>query len=826
MKSCPRCHKTYDDSWGVCLECSVPLEDAMAARLADLESQAKKILAELDEIRKGNLLPPASASVRAGAPSEVSSAEPKEDTESRIGKYVLSKIGVMSVVAGVGFFLSYVFKYLSPLSKIGIGYAIAAVMMFLGTKTEKFEKYKWYGRGVICGAWVLTYFTTYAMYHIGATRILSSQLVDLLLLAGVVTAMVVHLIRYKSQGLLILVLFLGYITAGISQSAFFAFCYITILASAAAILLIRMNWHAVAGFSLLGAYITHYLWVRPHELAHPASIEFWISVGFLAVYWSVYNVVGFFLKANNEKEKNGLSAFLLVNSFLFGGMCFLQVRAYMPAWKAPFALSAAGILSILSLLSGYAKEKKEVRTAFVIAALAFASITIRFFAGEGTAYVFWFLEIPILFVAGFYLKDTFYRIAGAGLSVVTLFGMMAQFGIADDKVLLLGKEFPMTLFIYAAGVASFYLVRYAYVVNPWYSEDQEKESRYSNGFTLMATFVFACLAFYEVHSKLVTLTWSIGALFLFLVGFLLRDKIFRYSAIGLILVSLFRILTTDLAGVNTGYRIIVFIGLGLLLLGVSFWYTKMSAVLQSQKAGRSGANILTVLFISAISVSVLAAAYGSPSQFRKEDEAGKKEAVLTASFVAGKKLSAEETGFLRERKFERLENMLRAITLEKDGRNLDLYLRVLDLDIRSGEVYSRLGRYYADQGDKGKATQMYEKGITLDPEIKQWETRAMARSLAKLYKAAGNYKRAAQMYEKYILSHKNVEDLYELAICYDHLGEFDRALEKLNEAVKLDGGGPYVSEISSMRSDLYGKKEMLEAKEVKKAVEGPPQSAD
>lgn len=28
MKKCPKCSKTYDDSWGVCLSCSTQLEDA------------------------------------------------------------------------------------------------------------------------------------------------------------------------------------------------------------------------------------------------------------------------------------------------------------------------------------------------------------------------------------------------------------------------------------------------------------------------------------------------------------------------------------------------------------------------------------------------------------------------------------------------------------------------------------------------------------------------------------------------------------------------------------------------------------------------------
>jgi tetratricopeptide (TPR) repeat protein len=152
--------------------------------------------------------------------------------------------------------------------------------------------------------------------------------------------------------------------------------------------------------------------------------------------------------------------------------------------------------------------------------------------------------------------------------------------------------------------------------------------------------------------------------------------------------------------------------------------------------------------------------------------------------------------------------------LDKDGRNLELYTRSADLGLESVHVFERLGWYYHETGDKAKAVEMYEKVIAIDPTVKQWNTRQTARTLAKLYQALENYKRAAELYEKSLISNKNVEDLYGLALCYERLGKLDEALAKLNEAVGMPGG--YANEeIVDLRSDIYSRKVMLEKAEFK-----------
>jgi tetratricopeptide (TPR) repeat protein len=175
--------------------------------------------------------------------------------------------------------------------------------------------------------------------------------------------------------------------------------------------------------------------------------------------------------------------------------------------------------------------------------------------------------------------------------------------------------------------------------------------------------------------------------------------------------------------------------------------------------------------------------------------------------MAGNALSNEDVAFLRERKFRNLEKTLCALPLGRNSVHVDMYVRAIAMGVESKEVYRNLARYYGQNDRKSDALEMYEKGIALDPEIKQWDTRDMVRSAAKLYKDTGNYRKAAVYYEKYLAFSRNVPDLCELAVCYKNLGDYGKALERLNEAIRMDQRGSYAEEIRSLKNEIYGGKD-------------------
>lgn len=77
----------------------------------------------------------------------------------------------------------------------------------------------------------------------------------------------------------------------------------------------------------------------------------------------------------------------------------------------------------------------------------------------------------------------------------------------------------------------------------------------------------------------ISIFWSVYAVACVALGFRLRVAGLRYFGLALFAVTALKVMFVDLSQVQTGYRILSFLGLGLLLLGTSVLYAKLSPVL-------------------------------------------------------------------------------------------------------------------------------------------------------------------------------------------------------------------------------------------------------
>jgi uncharacterized membrane protein len=99
-------------------------------------------------------------------------------------------------------------------------------------------------------------------------------------------------------------------------------------------------------------------------------------------------------------------------------------------------------------------------------------------------------------------------------------------------------------------------------------------------FSLAATLLLTVLLFYEVRGNLLTIAWTVEGFALLAAGFALRERTFRVSGLGLLLVCLLKVFLIDLRGMDTLYRILSFIVLGVILLVVSFGYTRYREIVR------------------------------------------------------------------------------------------------------------------------------------------------------------------------------------------------------------------------------------------------------
>ena len=93
-------------------------------------------------------------------------------------------------------------------------------------------------------------------------------------------------------------------------------------------------------------------------------------------------------------------------------------------------------------------------------------------------------------------------------------------------------------------------------------------------FSLLASVLLAVLLFYEVSGSMLTMAWGVEAVALLAAGFPLRDRLQRLSGLFLFLICVMKLFLYDLRQLETINRILSFIVLGVILVSVSWIYTR------------------------------------------------------------------------------------------------------------------------------------------------------------------------------------------------------------------------------------------------------------
>lgn len=99
-------------------------------------------------------------------------------------------------------------------------------------------------------------------------------------------------------------------------------------------------------------------------------------------------------------------------------------------------------------------------------------------------------------------------------------------------------------------------------------------------YSLLASVLLVVLLYYEVSGGVLTIAWGAEALALLGAGFPLRDRLQRLSGLALFLVCVLKLFLYDLRQLETVNRILSFIVLGLILVGVSWMYTRFRERIQ------------------------------------------------------------------------------------------------------------------------------------------------------------------------------------------------------------------------------------------------------
>lgn len=333
--------------------------------------------------------------------------------EEALGTNWLNKLGIIILVIGVALFLAYQLRELGPQGKVTVGYTVSAVMLGCGVFFERRELWRVLARAGIAGGWSLVYFTTYALYHVPAAHVLSSEPVDLLLLLGVAAAMVAHTLRYRSQVVTGVAFLLAFTTINISRGNAYSLIASAILAAALAWIAVRRHWFEMELAGMAAAFFNHWLWLRPiiepmHGRIH-AFPGYTASTVLLLSYWLIFRA-SYLARRGEDDRQEKLSIFAaLLNPALL--LLIMGYQSVHPELSFQFLLAIGSV----ELALGQLPVARRKRTAFVVLTTLGSCLLVAAFPkryADTTLSIAWLAEAEALLLVGVFLREILFRRLG------------------------------------------------------------------------------------------------------------------------------------------------------------------------------------------------------------------------------------------------------------------------------------------------------------------------------------------------------------------------------------------------------------------------------
>ncbi|KFE66219.1 DUF2339 domain-containing protein [Hyalangium minutum] len=496
-----------------------------------------------------------------GAPTPASPE--RADLEAHLGTYWLSRVGIVALITGIAYLITWRFGELGMFARVGLGYLLSAGLGAFGLWQSK--RYELFGRILFGGGLALAYFVTYALHFIPSVRVIDSQALALVLLAGLVVAIVVIAHRMHSETVAGIALFLGLHTGMLSDITAFTLLSTTLLAAGALFFLVQNRWVIVPLSSLVAVYTTHVNWaLRTGAVAPdaPDPERLFLSLSFLSVYFVLFSVA--LLARPKELSVRASLTFAMLNWVGLVGLGAYEVERR----SEPDLFSFFLIVALAHGASAAVARWRQATPALLHTYMSLCALTLALAMPahyEGSALVAsWLVTGAATGLVARGTASPVLRWVGVGVLFV---GLGATWFIVSSPPLL-----------YAVAFACFLIVeRSAELSAPWLPAPTTLQAQGTlKALCAMGTgLALVWLVGEWMPAGLTTLGWVVAAFGMFAVGFALNERRYRLTGIGVLALALGRLLIVDLARLPIGQRVLTFILLGVMLLVISYTYTRL-----------------------------------------------------------------------------------------------------------------------------------------------------------------------------------------------------------------------------------------------------------
>ncbi|MBZ5498422.1 MAG: DUF2339 domain-containing protein [Acidobacteriia bacterium] len=479
--------------------------------------------------------------------------------EQSIGEFGLAWAGSIVFLLGIVFLMTYTLNQGHNLFPAVMGYCAAAGLYALARVWQR--GFPYLARILVSASLLLTYYTTLRLHYFTSTPLVKDRQIALALLLLVVAFQISFALVIRSQALLALGVLLGLMSALLSDTTHAALSLVAVHSALAVYLALRRDWWRLLNLTIVLGYITHVLWLLNNPLVgRPLGgigvHQFSLTYLFLSAAVFAWPTLFYDRDAASDAGRVGV---VFLNCVGFCAVVSLAVLALFPKDFAMISLAACLLLLACSAVQWLRTHIQLAAATYACCSYMALSIAIYGFAKVPEAFLWLALQSFLVVSMALWFRSRILVVVNA----IIYIGILLAYWVSSPPSDLVNFSFALV----ALGSAR--------VMN-WQKERLTLRTDGLRNVYLATTFVMVLYSLYHaVPASYVTLSWTATAVAYFLLSQLLKNVKYRWMSLFTLAATVLYLFLVDLARLDLRFRVVAFLFLGLMAVGISLFYTKL-----------------------------------------------------------------------------------------------------------------------------------------------------------------------------------------------------------------------------------------------------------
>jgi len=520
--------------------------------------------------------------------------------ESRIGSQWLNRIGIVAVLIGVSYFLRYAFEndWIGPAGRVAVGLlaGVAVVLWSERFRTSGYVAFSWSLKAVGIGTLYLSLWAAFQLYELVPVQVAFGAM------AAVTAATAVLALQQNAAVLAAFALLGGFATPVLLSTdvnrPVELFLYVALLNTGTLAMVRARPWTPLLGGAFFATTALYVGWHARFYTAADRPVALAFTTLFFAMFAAV-PLVARSARADGDEQplQTGAAWKLLAVPVLLllplanGGVYFLQLLALLErsSRDVPPAVSLALAGVYLALAALVRQHRAGVALTSTLAllhagvAIAFVTVAIPLRLDAHWMTIGWLAESAALLWIGERSESRLVRRFGVVALALAIVRLLAIDDFRTELVLLnmraatFGVAIALLAIVAAAGRRSGRMAEGTLTVTTialnglaLVALSREVEAYFRPGAEDFGTAARTIAARDFTYSAI----WMAYGALVMIAGFVLRWTVLRWQALLIIGLTVVKVFVYDLSNLDQPFRILSFIALGLVLMGISFAYQR------------------------------------------------------------------------------------------------------------------------------------------------------------------------------------------------------------------------------------------------------------